>query len=84
MALTFRCGTLWMGRAAACSLPGPRPRRRDLPRSGPRPKQPGGTHDFRWFGLKTGGDGFWRFGLKTCCDVLAVWPQNLLRRFYVV
>jgi hypothetical protein len=20
------------------------------------------------FGLKTGGDGFWRFGLKTCCD----------------
>jgi hypothetical protein len=23
---------------------------------------------FSPFGLKTGGDGFWRFGLKTCCN----------------
>jgi hypothetical protein len=23
---------------------------------------------FRWFGLKTGGDGYWWFDLKTCCD----------------
>jgi hypothetical protein len=40
MASAFWHGGLRTGRAAAHSLPGPRPRRRGLPRSGPRLKWP--------------------------------------------
>jgi hypothetical protein len=41
MVAAFGRGGLWTGRAAACSLPGPQPRRRGLPRSGLRSKRPG-------------------------------------------
>ena len=29
-------------------------------------------------GLKTDGGGFWRFGLKTCCDGFPVWASKLV------
>jgi hypothetical protein len=37
-----RCGGLRPGHVVACPVPSPRPRRCRLPRSGLRPKQPGG------------------------------------------